>query len=302
MPQERSGGVAANSSLHSTFEVERSTLEGPCGFLMSFARLFPDADYRHHLSVKRGDLAAFFAPQPDHTEVVAERNQWLEESPATYAAAADSAMPAIEEAAQVISEGELHLPSTDPFAAIVALGSAAEPDILLLEKNADDIFRVVAGCVCFPSSWSFPEKLGMPLDAIHSVVPDLNSAIGGPISRFLAKIQPGASWERSNWGLSSSPARNQHPTRGIPRPAPPLTLDRVWLRVEDQILSILPETNALLFGIRIVTVPLSELRATEPESAAGLHRALATLSDEMAAYKNIAAARPHLLELLANAA
>ncbi|MDQ6626405.1 MAG: DUF3445 domain-containing protein [Verrucomicrobiota bacterium] len=265
---------------------------------MSFARLFPDADYRHHLSVKRGDLASFFAPQADHAEVIAERNRWLDESPQTCAAALDTAMSASEEAARVIMRGELPLSSSDPFAAMVELGRVTEPDILLLEKDDNDIFNVVAGCVCFPSSWSFPEKLGLPLDVIHTVVPDLNSAIGGPISRFLGKIQPGVSWERSNWGLSSSPERNQHPTRGIPRLVPPLTLERVWLRVEDQILSILPETKALLFGIRIVTVSLSELCVREPEAAAGLQRALATITDEMAAYKNLAAARAQIVELL----
>ena len=68
--------------------------------------------------------------------------------------------------------------------------------------------------------------------------------------------------------------------------------------VEDQILSILPETKALLFGIRIVTVPLSELCTIEPASASGLRRALATITDEMAGYKNIAAVRAEVGELL----
>lgn len=264
---------------------------------MSFRRLFPNADYRHHLSVKQGDLAAFFAPRPDHGAVIAERKRWLEVDSHNYAAALESAGPAIVETAQVI--GVRASAENDAFEAIAALGRELEPDIVLLEKNGDSVFRVIAGCVCFASSWSFPEKLGLPLDSVHSVVPDLNSAIGGPISKFLSKIQPGASWERSNWGLSSSPELNQHPSRATPRLTPPMTLDRIWLRVEDQILSILPRTGALLFGIRIVTLPLCELRAQEPEAAAGLRRALATLSEEMAAYKNLAAARAEIVDLLA---
>ncbi|MFN2476713.1 MAG: heme-dependent oxidative N-demethylase subunit alpha family protein [Chthoniobacterales bacterium] len=263
---------------------------------MSFARLFPDADYRHHLSVKRGDLAAFFAHRPDHDELIAERRHWLDRDRDNYAAALDSAAPAIKETAEVI--GAECSDQHNASATIVRLGGQIEPDIVILEKNSDSAFRVVAGCVCFPSSWSFPEKLGLPLDAVHTVVPDLNSALGTPMARFLGKIQPGASWERSNWGLSSSPARNQHSSRNTPRLVPPLTLDRVWLRVEDQILSILPQTGALLFAIRIVTLPLSELRTREPDAAAGLRRALATLTDEMAAYKNLAAARDHIVALL----
>lgn len=264
---------------------------------MSFARLFPDADYRHHLSVQRGDLARFFAPRPDHDEVIGERKRWLGDDATSYAAALDSAAPAIAEVAQLL--GAKYPRGCTAMDAIVSLGREIEPDIVLLEKNGDEVFRVVAGCVCFPSSWSFPEKLGLPLDAVHSVVPDLNSVIGAPIARFLGKIQRGASWERSNWGLSASPARNQHPSCNIARLRPPVTLGEVSLRVEDQILSILPETGALLFGIRIVTLPLSELRAREPAAAAGLRRALATLTDEMAAYKNLATVREHLVGLLA---
>lgn len=265
---------------------------------MSFVRLFPDADYRHHLSVKRGDLAAFFASQPEHEEIMAERNRWLDEAPQTYAAALPSASPAIKETAQAVRREVAPALKEDALQAVVEIGRHLEPDIILLEKDEHGIFRVTAGCVCFPSSWSFPEKLGLPLDVIHTVVPDLNSAIGPPIARFLGKMQPGASWERSNWGLSASPERNQHPSRQTARLAPPISLDRVWLRVEDQILSVLPETKALLFGIRIVTISLTELRRTEPEAAAGLHRALATVSEEMATYKGVAAARHHVLQLL----
>lgn len=264
---------------------------------MSFARLFPAADYRHHLSVKRGDLSGFFAPQLDHDAVIAERNRWLDASPALYAAAPVSAKPMIEEAAEVVGATPRHC-TGDAFAAVIALGRQVEPDIVLLEKSADGVFRVLAGCVCFPSSWSFPEKLGMPLDVVHTVVPDLNSAIGPPIANFLAKIQPGASWERSNWGLSASPERNQHPSRNLPRLTAPIGLEHVWLRVEDQILSILPHTKALLFGIRIVTCSLAELRAREPEAVIGLRRALQTLSEPMARYKNIADVRAAIVEAL----
>ena len=56
---------------------------------------------------------------------------------------------------------------------------------------------------------------------------------------------------------------------------------------------------ALLFGIRIVTCRLSDLREEEPVTAAGLHRALATLTEEMARYKYISDVRAELFGLLA---
>lgn len=138
----------------------------------------------------------------------------------------------------------------------------------------------------------------MPLDHVHSVVPDLNSSIGPSISRFLSKIQPGAAWERSNWGISASPDRNQHPSRAIARLQSPVTAQKAWLRVEDQVLSILPKCGALLFGIRIVTTSLAELRRTDPEAVPLLERALRTMPEAMAKYKQLAHVRSELLSLL----
>lgn len=227
---------------------------------------------------------------------MAERRQWLRESPRHYVAATEHALPLINETARLLAP-DVTL-SSDPIRDLIEIGCALEPDIVLLKKSADEIFRVVAGCVCFPSSWSLPEKLGLPLDRVHSVVPSLNASIGAPISRFLAKMQGGAAWERSNWGLSAVPDRNQHPARDLPRLAPPLNAENVWLRVEDQILATLPESGALLFGIRIVSDTIAHLQSNQPNVAERLHRALATMPDEMAAYKNLAHARVELLELL----
>ena len=266
---------------------------------MSFATLFPDADYRHHLSLKRGGVADFFAPTSEHGSILAERKHWLAKSPVTYAGAIAAAGASINETAKLIASPPATHEAADPLQNIIQLGREIEPDIVLLQKNGDATFRVVAGCVCFPSSWSFPEKMGLPLHEVHSVVPDLNASIGPAITRFLDKMQPGAAWERSNWGVSASSERNQHPSRGIARLRSPLAPDQVWLRVEDQILAILPETKALLFGIRIVARTFAELRRAEPEAAAGLRRALITISDEMARYKNIADVRTELADLLA---
>ena len=104
-------------------------------------------------------------------------------------------------------------------------------------------------------------------------------------------------WERSNWGLSRSPELNQHPSRDTPRLTPPFTDDEAWIRIEDQVLYRLPQTRALLFGIRLVNVSLAELKKF-PEAQAGLHRAIATMPEDVADYKNVTEAREHLLVLL----
>jgi hypothetical protein len=263
---------------------------------MALATLFPDSDYRHHLGIKRGDLQQFFAPTAEHEAIMAERRRSLADSPHHYVAALDSAASIIDEFADVIRTPAAGATLMEK---LIAIGIAVEPDVVLLQKSDDGIFRVIAGCVCLPSSWSLPEKLGMPLDHVHSVVPDLNPMLGSSIARFLDKMQPGTAWERANWGLSACADRNHHPARQLAPIDAPVEAGKVWLRVEDQILAILRKTNALVFGLRVATQTLEELRRRDSEAAAGLRRALATMPEEMARYKNISGVRSALVDLLA---
>ena len=143
------------------------------------------------------------------------------------------------------------------------------------------------------------KKIGLPVHAIHTPVPTLNENLGARIDKFLANLEPGKAWERSNWGLSRSPELNQHPTRDIPCLMPPLNSTEVWIRIEDQVLYRLPHSGALLFGIRLVNVSLDELKQF-PKAQVGLHRAIGTMPDDVAKYKNVIHARKQLLELLAD--
>ena len=79
--------------------------------------------------------------------------------------------------------------------------------------------------------------------------------------------------------------------------APPLTLGSVWVRREDQVLFRLPETGALIFGINVINISVAEI-AADPEGRGGLRQALATMSEEIAEYKNLTDARDSLVELL----
>jgi hypothetical protein len=184
-----------------------------------------------------------------------------------------------------------------PWARCLALGRAWEPDYLLLDSASDDAVVLVAGCVCFPSSWSLEEKIGHPIETIHGVVPGLNGAIGAQIHSFLARLKPGTAWLRTNWGLSRSPALNQHPARNLPKLNSRISPEEIWLRVEHQALVALPRTNGVLFGIRISMHPFNELRQ-DPLASSRLTRALQTMPDDVASYKGLASARHRLLDLL----
>jgi hypothetical protein len=51
----------------------------------SLAELFPDGDYRFHLTLRRAEPRDFFAPRDDSGRVLAERRRWLESDPERYA-------------------------------------------------------------------------------------------------------------------------------------------------------------------------------------------------------------------------
>ena len=139
--------------------------------------------------------------------------------------------------------------------------------------------------------------MGRSLDYIHEVVPGLNVQLGAAIHSFLRKLAPGVAWLRSNWSLSRSPELNQHPERNLPRLDSTVAHRQVWLRIEHQALVRLPGSDGVLFGIRIAVHPLADVMR-DAEVCHRLYRALETMPEPMARYKNHAEARPQLLAIL----
>jgi dimethylamine monooxygenase subunit A len=273
---------------------------------MTLADLFPEEDYRFHMRFARGSVEEFFRPTLQNTDILAQRRHWLDTTPTACAALLPEGEPLLDEARTLAREqgtaprafeqGE----PPDPWLRCVQLGKAWEPDFLLLKADASGSVRLLAGCVCFPSSWSLAEKIGKPIGIIHDVVPGLNASIGDQIQTFLTRLRPGAAWLRANWGLSRSPELNQHPDRRLPRLDAAVTPDEVWLRIEYQALAALPRSQGVLFGIRIAVHSLREIRANA-EIAPRLARALRTMPEAVAHYKGIAEARAGVLKLLESA-
>ena len=298
--------------------------------------VFPDEDYRFHLRFERGGFAEFFRPTAESGNLLAERRRWLHTAPQTYAALLPDGIPLLEETIDLgLTEQTLPAgfaspqtpiqqpptsnlqpatgrpppatrpptPDTTPtlhHSTLLDLGAAWEPDFLLLKPDSAGRIILVAGCVCFPSSWSLAEKIGQPMEMIHGVVPGLNPAIGNQIQGFLTKLRPGVAWLRANWGLTRSAELNQHPERKLSRLDSNVRLDEVWLRIERQILAALPKNNGVLFAIRIATHPLAEIQQN-PQIAPRLRRALETMPEPMAQYKGIASARATIISLLRDA-
>jgi hypothetical protein len=274
------------------------------GEAVSLAGLFPDADYRFQMRFERGRVADFFRNGPAVKTLLAERRRWLEGAPDLYAGLLPEGTSLLEEYSELVRSPGIGVEAppfnpNDPWRSCLELGCAAETDFLLLRPDEKGDIRLWCGCVCFPSSWSLAEKMGKPVDFIHSVVPGLNDQIGGPIAGFLRRVPPGISWLRANWGLSRTSELNLHPERKMPRLDSNVSLGEVWLRVEYQSLVALPRAGGVLFGIRLGVHPLADVKR-DAAAAGGLRRALESMPEEMAVYKGIATARKRILRLLAD--
>lgn len=270
---------------------------------MNLGDLFPDEDFRFKMQFREGSLQSFYSTTPSQEAFLSEKHQLLQNRRAEVAAFLGESAPLLNETIRLLHpfiglpaealRAILEAPSVNDMGCLFS--RYCEPDFLLLNTSLDP--QLLGGCVCFPSSWNLAEKIGRPLSLIHEVVPGLNDRIGRNISTFLHRLRPGVSWERTNWGLSRVPDLNQHPSRNLPRLDSSIQLEEAWLRVEHQSLAALPQSNGILFGIRILMIPLAQAISCSTVQR-GLRRAILTMPEAVAHYKNLAAARERLLQFI----
>jgi hypothetical protein len=179
-----------------------------------------------------------------------------------------------------------------------------EEDLVVLDTRTA---RVPWMCVSVPSRWAPEEKLGRTLAEVHQPVAD-GEALAAALPAILRVLGSGTHWERHVWTLTPSLSYDQHPHRHAATPWPQTTdaeefAGQCFLRAERQTFIPVPDAQGLagkqtLFTIRVMVEPLcSAVRSAS--DALRLHDALESMSDAVLAYKNLATARPLLLEWLA---
>lgn len=171
---------------------------------------------------------------------------------------------------------------------------------LILMRASPQGYRLVAGALCFPSSWSLTDKFARPMTAIHETVPGFNGGRMGPmVARIFDNLPVERPSWRLNWSLYTGPALHRpFPKRIAADGTDPQRLARdeaggLHVRVERQTLRRLPQSGDILFTIRIHHDPVAAF-ARHPqgsELAQGLRRQLLELDAAQAAYKGLAADR-----------
>jgi hypothetical protein len=209
----------------------------------------------------------------------------------------------------------LVVPGFDPQPVIAAILAQARTEGVPagdpLELAFEEDFAVLEGagatlpwlCVCTPSHWAPEDKLGLPFAAVHGPVAD-NEALLAASAQLVRLVTGAERFERFVWTLTPSGRHDQHPRRHprTPWPAvngPDAFARQCFLRWERQTFFPVPDApGQAVFTIRVVVEPLVEAVTTSADARL-LHDALASMSEPVLAYKNLAPAREPLLAWLA---
>ena len=185
-------------------------------------------------------------------------------------------------------------------APLVTAGALVQDDLVLMRRD-DSGWRLVAGYVAFPSSWSLPEKFGRRMEDIHAPVPDFGEGTRNAllINRMFDNLKVEQPVFRFNWSINPDadlhyPASKAH---GALPDGHALSLETTFARVERQTLRKLPVSGDILFTIRIYTDPLAALR-TLPDArrvASVFADQIEALTLPQATYKGLATKRAALV-------
>ncbi|RNJ46534.1 hypothetical protein B5V01_31125 [Mesorhizobium erdmanii] len=207
------------------------------------------------------------------------------------------------------AENHPALPSALADAPLVAASLLVQEDLILMRRD-DSGWRLAAGSLCFPSSWSLLEKFGKPLQQIHEPVPGFGPGTRPAelINRMFDGLQ-GQAVERFNWSIQADNAL-YHPLSNVER------IDRAtnrpsrfpdgdvrahaFIRVERQTLRKLPSSRDILFTIRIHLDPLAVLARHPDRATLALSFAaqLEALDLDQLDYKGLTSDRDRLIEHL----
>lgn len=200
---------------------------------------------------------------------LSEKKRLMREIPQKVFQAEEDTHEAQEEVLLLITDDlhEHNLPFEEQDKSMPALLQAAykvQEDLVIMRKS-DEGWRLVAGSVCFPSSWSLQEKLGKALHDVHAPVPDFNkgSRNAGMIERIFDNLQVGMPAERFNWSIYNDDALYHDDRSGEHMNQQ----SDCFLRVERQTLTKLPKSGDILFTIRIYIDPYDALKTRDDKSS-----------------------------------
>lgn len=189
---------------------------------------------------------------------------------------------------------DLANPGRDP---LEVAGRLVQEDLCIIQVR-DSLPIFAAAVLCFPSRWRLSDKIGQPLGAVHGPVPIYADRLEKPVDRFMRHLREGHIASRLNWSVLDDPTLFQPTGKWREDANTAVTPENVgtalYLRVERQTLRRLPDSGAVLFGIRVHCYRMDRAVVT-PALAERLAAAVRALPDPIVHYKSLRPIRTALL-------
>lgn len=135
-------------------------------------------------------------------------------------------------------------------------GRLVQEDLCLM-RRADEGWILAAASLCFPSRWRLADKMGRPLADVHGPVAGYRAELAARVDSLFDKLGPRIV-RRRNWFIHPDDNLFQpdRPAGGDPVIPPDRCATELILRSERQTVRRLPESQWVLFTIRIQHEPL----------------------------------------------
>jgi len=204
-------------------------------------------------------------------------------------------------------------PNDDTIEPLLQLSYLIEEDFMLLDEN-DGIPRITAAANAYSSSGRLVTSVGHGMEWTHAPVPQLTQKLGSKITRVIRSVHAATPCERFNWQLTpmasvffphddphaANAAAMQHISAELHRD-PARAAELLWIRVERQTLSRLPNSNAVAFSLHTYSDPLSSIQS-DLESLRAIWALLSDYTEERWKYSEMDIVREPLMRWLEAAA
>ena len=177
----------------------------------------------------------------------------------------------------------------------IELASLLIQEDLVLMIPKDDDFFLEAASLSSPSHWSLVDKFSKSLMTIHNEVPDYKDKIGHRVDQVFKRLPTDKILERSNWSIYDSPILFQPKQSKSDVKIKNKSAKDLFLRVERQTIKKLPQSQAVLFTIRVHVDPIASI-IDDDYLLESLGLAISRLSPEMKNYKAIDQFEDEVLE------
>ncbi|MEO0613493.1 MAG: DUF3445 domain-containing protein [Pseudomonadota bacterium] len=154
---------------------------------------------------------------------------------------------------------------------LIALGHLVQEDFAILAPDETGHYRLIAGIICFPASWTLAQKIGRGLTALHGPVAAYDDGLAGRMNRIFTALPAHQLLGRANVLIYEDADLHQPRKEGENKPLQPGGAR--FIRVERQTLypMRLPSgARVVVFSIHTSVVTAARLAAYDPVAFAKL--------------------------------